>query len=213
MSDEQTSPGRLLDSPDFSIRVAQLTDLTGLTDILADSFHSQAGLRHWLYPLLRLGIYEDLRNRLRSATPNYACLVAVHTTLRSELSPERSDSNSADDLIGTVEMALRHPHVFQFHQAKYLYLSNLAVRAEHRRQGVAYHLLTACESIALSWGFQDIYLHVLENNYQARRLYLKTGYKLQQADPSWSAWLLRQPRRLLLHKHLSSATARQTTPV
>ncbi len=208
MSDEQTSQGRLLDSPDFSIRVAQLTDLTGLTDILADSFHSQAGLKHWLYPLLRLGIYEDLRNRLRSATPDYVCLVAVHTTSRAQ----SSDSNSGDDLMGTVEMALRHPHLFQFTQAKYLYLSNLAVRAECRRQGVAYHLLTACESIALSWGFQDIYLHVLEDNYQARRLYLKTGYKLQKADPSWSAWLLRQPRRLLLHKPLAPTSARRTTP-
>ncbi|HEY9747424.1 MAG TPA: GNAT family N-acetyltransferase [Allocoleopsis sp.] len=203
MSDEQTSLGRRLDSPNFSVRVAQLTDLTGLTDILADSFHSRAGFRDWLYPLLRLGIYEDLRNRLRSAAPDYVCLVAVRTASETE----RPAANPSDNLIGTVEMALRPFHLFQFHPSKHLYLSNLAVRAEYRRQGVAYHLLTACESIALSWGFQDIYLHVLENNYQARRLYLKTGYKLQQADPSWSAWLLRQPRRLLLHKHLAATPA------
>lgn len=207
MADEQTSPGRLLDLPDFSVRAAQLIDLAGLTDILADSFHSRTGLRDWLYPLLRLGIYEDLKNRLRSATPDYVCLVAV----RAPSETEPSAANSAEDLIGTVEMALRPFHLFQFHQNKHLYLSNLAVRAEYRRQGVAYNLLVACESIALSWGFQDIYLHVLENNYQARRLYLKTGYKLQQADPSWSAWLLRQPRRLLLHKHLSSAAGVRST--
>jgi ribosomal protein S18 acetylase RimI-like enzyme len=199
MSDEQTSPGQLLDSPEFSVRVAQLTDLLGLTDILADSFHSRAGFRDWLYPLLRLGIYEDLRNRLRATTPNYVCLVAVQTPL-----PAASASTTPEaKLIGTVEMALRPLHLFPFNQTKHLYLSNLAVRAEYRRQGVAYHLLTACESIALSWGLSEIYLHVLENNHQARRLYLKTGYKLQQVDPSWSAWLLRQPRRLLLSKRLT----------
>ncbi|MBD1861998.1 MULTISPECIES: GNAT family N-acetyltransferase [Trichocoleus] len=207
MSDERTSSERLLDSANFSIRVAQLTDLGGLADVLADSFHPRSGLMHWLYPLLRLGIYEDLRNRLRSAVPDYVCLVAVQTSTEQDLSA----SAPSDALMGTVEMALRPAHLFQFHQTKYLYLSNLAVRSEYRRQGVAHHLLTACESIALSWGFQDIYLHVLENNHQARRLYLKTGYKLQQADPGWSAWLLRQPRRLFLHKRLTPMSAAQLT--
>lgn len=208
MSDEQISSGRLPDSPDFSIRIAQLTDLAGLTDILADSFHSRSGLRQWFHPLLRMGIYEDLRHRLRSATPNYVCLVAVNTVTQADL----SSLSPEDALIGTVEMALRPAHLFQFHPAsKHLYLSNLAVRVEHRRQGVAYHLLAACENIALSWGFQDIYLHVLENNYQARRLYLKTGYTLQQADPNWSSWLLRQPRRLFLHKRLSAKAATNIT--
>jgi ribosomal protein S18 acetylase RimI-like enzyme len=201
MSDEQAFSERLLDSPDFSIRIARLTDLAGLTDILADSFHSRSGLRQWFHPLLRMGIYEDLRNRLRSATPDYVCLVAVNNS--APIDSDLSASSSEAALIGTVEMALRPTHLFQFHPVKHLYLSNLAVRVEHRRQGVAYHLLTACENIALSWGFQDIYLHVLENNYQARQLYLKTGYKLQQADPSWSSWLLRQPRRLFLHKRLT----------
>lgn len=199
MSDEQIFSEQTLDSSDFSIRTARLTDLAGLTDILADSFHSRSGLRQWFHPLLRMGIYEELRNRLRSATPNYVCLVAVGHAVKVDLSSVTSE----DILIGTVEMAIRPTHLFQFQSVKYLYLSNLAVQVEHRRQGVAYHLLSACENIALSWGFQDIYLHVLENNYQARQLYLKTGYKLQQADPSWSSWLLRQPRRLFLHKCLT----------
>jgi len=34
-------------------------------------------------------------------------------------------------------------------------------------------------------GFQDLYLHVLENNYQARQLYFKLGYQLSQVDSSW----------------------------
>jgi ribosomal protein S18 acetylase RimI-like enzyme len=62
----------------------------------------------------------------------------------------------------------------------------------------------ACEQTALDWGFPDIYLHVLENNHQARQLYLKTGYQLRQIEPSYGAWLLGRPKRLLLQKHLST---------
>ena len=40
------------------------------------SFHSGEGFVEWVYPVLRLGIYEDLKNRLRSKAEHYICLVA-----------------------------------------------------------------------------------------------------------------------------------------
>ena len=47
----------------FLVRIADSKDLTQLADILASSFHSREGFVDWVYPVLRLGIYEDLKNR------------------------------------------------------------------------------------------------------------------------------------------------------
>nr|WP_242031452.1 GNAT family N-acetyltransferase [Coleofasciculus sp. FACHB-T130] len=162
------------------------------------------------YPLFRLGIYEDLRNRLRLIPPNYICLAAVapgstnqgrgEDSSPSPKAQERQGTN-ADSVVGTVEMGLR-PCSWQPWSSQYPYISNLAVHRSCRRRGVAQQLLLRCERTAVEWGFCDLYLHVLENNHQARQLYLKAGYHLHHSDPSWSDWLLRRPRRLFLHKHL-----------
>ncbi|HEY9633272.1 MAG TPA: GNAT family N-acetyltransferase [Coleofasciculaceae cyanobacterium] len=178
----------------FTVRTAQAQDLNTLSEILTDSFHPRTGFMRWAYPILRLGIYEDLRNRLRCASPHYVCLVAVAGV--------STVVGSREELAGTVEIALRSPHSWQPGAFQYPYISNLAVSQSRRRQGVARQLLLACEQTALEWGFQDLYLHVLENNYQARQLYLKTGYLLQQVEPSYGAWLFGQPKRLFLRKHL-----------
>lgn len=176
------------------VRTAQAKDLLGLADILTDSFHSSVGIMGWFTPLFRLGMYEDLRVRLRSASAHHTCLVAV-----APLSPVQDE----DFLVGTVEMTLRYPPVWERQVGQYLYISNLAVRQSCRRQGVAQKLLLACERKALEWGFKDIYLHVLENNEQAKQLYFKLGYRLHYIDPNWSFPVLNQPRRLFLHKQLA----------
>lgn len=191
-------------SPHFQIRAAQPGDLTGLAEILADSFHSQNGILGWAYPLLRLGIYEDLRNRLRSTSPYHICLVAVATG--ASTATEEHPYSGGEQLAGTVEMALRSTEPWRERSSQYLYLSNLAVRSTDRRRGVARLLLLNCELVALNWGFKDLYLHVLENNHSARQLYFKLGYQLHKVDSSWSAWLLGRPRQIFLHKHLSAAS-------
>lgn len=184
----------------FQIRAAQVEDATGLTEVLADSFHSQEGVFGWAYPFLKLGIYEDLRNRLRSTTPNHICLVAVKCDAQAAI----TDSTSSG-LVAVIELSPRSNHAFSRDRTRCLYISNLAVRSTYRRRGVAQQLLLKCEQIALSWGFQDLYLHVLENNYQARQLYDKLGYQLEQIDFSWSGLLLRRPRQILLHKRLHNS--------
>ena len=181
----------------FTIRTAQARDLSSMAEILTDSFHSRTGLMGWAYPLLRLGIYEDLRNRLRSTLPHYVYLVAVTAV--------STVAGSREELAGTVELALRSSSSWQTHNSGYPYISNLAVRKSCRRQGVAQQLLLACERTSMEWGFQDLYLHVLDNNHQARQLYLKSGYQLHQVESSYTAWLLGRPKRLFLHKHLTPA--------
>ena len=183
------------DASRFSIRTAQVRDLNTLAEILTDSFHPRTGIVRWAYPMLRLGIYEDLRNRLRSNSPHYACLVAV--------AGGASLHDSGELLLGTVELALRSPPYFSKSTSEYPYISNLAVRKSCRRQGVARQLLLACERTSLEWGFPDLYLHVLENNHEARQLYLKAGYQLRLVEPSCGAWFFGRPKRLFLHKHLT----------
>ncbi|MFB2934416.1 GNAT family N-acetyltransferase [Aerosakkonemataceae cyanobacterium BLCC-F154] len=186
-------------SSPLQIRAAKPEDLSYLADILANSFHSRGGIGGWLYPLFRLGIYEDLRHRLQSSSPRYVCLVGIYKDSRLEDSQEMR----RDYLVGTVEMSLRSPSPWQFYNSSgYPYLSNLAVQSEYRRQGVARQLLLACEQTALNWGYQDLYLHVLENNYKARGLYSQLGYRLHQVDSNWACLLLGKPRQLLLHKRL-----------
>ncbi|WP_440287466.1 GNAT family N-acetyltransferase [Desertifilum tharense] len=188
----------------YTVRVSRLEDVEQSAEILAESFHSRSGPMGYIYPLLRLGISEDLRNRVRSPSPHYVCLVAVET----------SNSSNPLKVAGTVEMGVRfRPGGVgssdrsisaspRSHQQ--LYISNLAVKAIYRRQGIASALLQSCEQMALRWGCPHLYLHVLENNHQARRLYYRLGYRLHRIDWSWECWLFSKPRKLLLYKHLSA---------
>ncbi|TAG93547.1 MAG: GNAT family N-acetyltransferase [Oscillatoriales cyanobacterium] len=183
----------------FLVRIADANDLTQLADILASSFHSREGFVDWAYPVLRLGIYEDLKNRLRSKTEHYICLVSELVSRE-----ENSLAQQPESIAGTVEVALRSRLAWQLPSSDYPYLSNLAVHPEYRRQGVAQQLLSSCEQTVREWGFSEVYLHVLENNHAARQLYYQTGYRLEQVEWDWSCWLLGQPRRLFLRKKLGS---------
>lgn len=153
----------------------------------------------WLTPILRLGIYEDLRRRLSPTSADYIFLIAVL--------PSRKSISTCSQVAGTVEITLRSTNSLLFPSSHYPYLANLAVRSEYRRQGIAENLLRVSEEMLQSRGFQDLYLHVLEDNHPARNLYFKAGYRLKKADPLWYCWLLRRPRRLLLHKGISAFLA------
>ncbi len=186
----------------LQIRAAQLEDASVIAEILADSFHSKEGMLGWAYPLLRLGIYEDVRNRLRAGAAHHACLVAASGTA-NKIDPAGTICRIEEVLTGTLEISVRPSSVpWGSNYLRYPYLSNLAVRPSDRRQGIAGQLLLNCELVVLGWGFHDIYLHVLENNYQARQLYFKLGYRLHQIDSSWSNRILGRPQQILLHKHL-----------
>ncbi|MBD2173279.1 GNAT family N-acetyltransferase [Nostoc sp. PCC 7120 = FACHB-418] len=174
------------------IRAATPADLTSIAQIIAESFHSQNGFWGWAFPLLRLGIYEDFKHRLLSPTPHHLCLVAVETT-----------NNGVDRLVGTVEVGVRFSDYWTQTGKSFPYLSNLAVHPQYRRHGVASKLLVKCEQVSQEWGFQNLYLHVLENNYQARQLYFKLGYQVHKIDSHWNSFLFRRSQHILLHKHIN----------
>ncbi|MEB3358678.1 MAG: GNAT family N-acetyltransferase [Synechococcales bacterium] len=202
-------PGTISTLPAFMVRAARQPDLTTLAEILADSFHHRDGVLGLLYPLFRLGIYEDLKHRFMAQPSRYVCLVAAFYEASGgnpaggpATDPSSDSQEAGGKIVGTVEMGVR-TWSFWYPQARYLYLSNLAVLASHRRQGAARQLLEACEHIAQNWGFYDIYLHVLENNTGAKRLYESMGYTVRRAEPQFGSVLFNQPRQLLLRKQLT----------
>jgi ribosomal protein S18 acetylase RimI-like enzyme len=175
------------------IRHANLKDIQQMSDILTRSFHPPIGLMYWFYPLLKLGVCEDIRTRLRSSSPHYNCLVA--TKSGNQL------STAKQEIVGTVEISLRKAYHW-YHCKQYIYIANLAVNPNYRRQGIATKLLRKCEQIAYSWGFESIYLHVLDNNNQARKLYFNNHYKIKQIESNLLNWFGNKPQRLLLEKKL-----------
>lgn len=179
------------------IRAALPKDIKPLAQVLTESFHSSQGIMAWVSPVLKLGIYEDLRTRLSHRSPSYLCLVATMI----------NQSNNYENIVGTVELSLRSKFSWfgQFPEQNYPYISNLAVKPNYRRQGIAHKLLLCCEQTALNWGFERIALHVLENNYQAQQLYFKNGYQLQDLESSLGSWLFNQPSRLFLNKYISNS--------
>ncbi|MBD2195630.1 MULTISPECIES: GNAT family N-acetyltransferase [Calothrix] len=177
----------------FQIRAATPADLYGVAQIITESFHSQQGIWGWAFPLLRLGIYEDLKHRLASPAPHHICLVAADTT-----------KDTVNNLVGTVELGVRFSHSWAHTGRSFPYLSNLAVRPQYRRHGLASGLLKNCEKVSQEWGFQDLYLHVLENNHQARQLYCKLGYRVHKVESNWNLFWPKSVNQILLHKHLSN---------
>ena len=185
-----------LSSPDLSsiiIRNAQSHDVHALSILLLHSFNHGLGEdnNRWMQLLIRLSIQTDLNYRINQPshyqTQHHQCLVAVRPSVENTI-------------IGTVEVSIQR-HTF-WSSSKYLYISNLAVQTDCRRQGIAYELLQRCELLGKAWGLVDIYLHVREDNIVARQLYERCGYQVKRLDFNLGALLLRQSQPLFLHKKL-----------
>lgn len=189
-NDATNSEGLLI-----SVRRAYVEDVPSLASILTDSFHPPTGLNYWIYPLLKMGVSEDLRGRLRSNSPNYSCLVATARMVKSGV--------RQNVIVGTVELSMRSNYSARSGQvAPHPYVANLAVAHSYRRKGAARLLLDECDRLAKTWGFSEISLHVLENNDRAQKLYFDRGYQLLKTESSLGSWFCNSPKRLLLSKQI-----------
>jgi ribosomal protein S18 acetylase RimI-like enzyme len=190
---ERETPVSYREQP-FRIRAAQPKDLTQIVNVLLVSFYTQLEATQWLYWILRIGIQEDTKVKIKNSAAQYACLVA--TTLHS-------DSGQSDAIIGTAEVSQRPCETWQLFPQKRAYLSNLAVSPAHRREGAAQQLLFTCENIARGWGFHRVYLHVMADNKAAKALYDRAGYQLCEVSNPVLSGLGLRPQRLLLSKQVS----------
>ncbi|MGB3203011.1 MAG: GNAT family N-acetyltransferase, partial [Nodosilinea sp.] len=176
------------------IRPARVQDIERLTDVLTASFYDCSGWRYWVYPFIRIGIQEDLKQRLKAQSPRYACLMAMAP---AKVAPESYDAAIA----GTIEASVRQPWPWQ--GDRHIYISNLAVGQDWRRQGIASALLQSCEQLAQQWRIYELRLHVMEDNVAAQALYRKAGFRVFQTEDTPASWVGLQARRLLLRKVLT----------
>ncbi|MBX2864286.1 MAG: GNAT family N-acetyltransferase [Leptolyngbyaceae cyanobacterium MAG.088] len=146
----------------YRLRPASSADLFQLVELLLASFYPEERFKRWLYPLMRLGIQEDIKRRLKNSTQQYSCLVVV-------------DKSAGSKIVGTIEISLRSQFWQPLHPRR-PYIANVAVAQSYRRLGLAQQMLLACEYIGRTWGCQQLYLHVATNNPPAIALYQKIGY-------------------------------------
>jgi ribosomal protein S18 acetylase RimI-like enzyme len=179
------------------IRAVCEAEIDRVADIITHSFHFDRGWMSWFTPLFKLGIAEDLRHRLRSSPPNSSrnqlpqpvCSIAI------------CSQSFQSDVVGTIELSARNASD-RLPQNRYAYISNLAVSKDWRRRGVAQQLLLECEQIAKSWGYTELYLHVMADNERGRNLYQKLGYEVVKRDVAGSIIPWYRPERLFLCKKI-----------
>ncbi len=174
----------------LKVRPLQSTDVARAAAVISDSFQIGMFWGGWLQPLFRIGIQEDLRNRLNVQAPDQAvCLVAATGT-------------QARDVVGTIEISARSSMYDPSINKRYLYISNLAVDHNYRRLGIGRELVTQCEAIAKTWGFMAIYLHVMADNLAGQDLYAQLGFEVLSSDQPWHILPGLRSQRLFLRKRL-----------
>ena len=154
-------------------------------------------------PLFKIGIAEDLRNRLRTRVPS-----ALHSKPQQQVcSIAICVDRDHSYISGTVEVGVRTAERYRQSHHRYVYLSNLAVSKDFRRRGVAQKLIASCEQQTINWGYTEIHLHVMGNNERGRNLYQKLGYEVISSELVWSIIPWHRPERLFLRKQLGAVVS------
>jgi ribosomal protein S18 acetylase RimI-like enzyme len=179
------------------VRPIQVEDIPSVAALLSEAFYPKNSWLGWISPVLKLGIYQDLKMRCMARSPQYTCLVGLL-------------SSNKPEIVGTIEVTARPLSAWSLMGVSVPYISNLAVVKSLRRQGLGKQLLAACEPIVHQWGFNELYLHVQGENRAARGLYSRMGYRLHHNEvPPWVK-LLGPSQQLLLRKELSVQSVQLT---
>lgn len=161
--------------------------------------------------------FEALKERVSGKREGFTRVSCVNATLPlSQLSTSSEDlcsackySDGIEDrvVVGSLdlnqcrwlpdEIAGTKPEGFSVDFAR-AYLSNVCVAKELHRNGVGYKLIEKSKVVAREWGITDMYVHVTVVNEAAKRLYMKSGFVQESAEPAWQARYLNRPQRLLL---------------
>ncbi|ELS04174.1 acetyltransferase [Xenococcus sp. PCC 7305] len=174
------------DKFEMTVRIAQMKDISELANTIVSCFYDFPPILSWVNSVLKLTLSEDLRYRLKKSPSLYCCFVAIKKS----------------EIAGAVEISLQKP--WWSITTQFPYISNLAVKNIYRRQGIATKMLTHCEHVSRSWGYQEIRLHVLSDNHAAKKLYLGLGYKIIPEEMNWYCWLPHYSSRLLMKKELGN---------
>jgi ribosomal protein S18 acetylase RimI-like enzyme len=148
-----------------------------------------------------IGGWASSREALLSGSEAHALLVAI----RDEMDAGRYFEGVDDGLLGFAEMGLLPappeqggpsssgsldaspppplPQAGAGAPPLYPYVANLAVKKGARRLGLGRELVLATERAAASCGYNRMYIKVDRQNFDARRLYDKLGYRLVYLQP------------------------------
>jgi ribosomal protein S18 acetylase RimI-like enzyme len=189
------------------VRPLQLEDIPLVAELLSEAFYGGHGWTAWAAPILKLGIYQDLKSRYLNQPPQHICLVGIQVSERA-----------LPILTGTIELSVRPLLSWGTFNTPVPYISNLAVAQSFRRRGMGRQLLLACEPIAHQWQHNALYLHVKRDNQVARGLYFNLGYRQQPDEiPVWARlfgqsqqFLLSKPLQINIKPSLSAQTRRLT---
>jgi ribosomal protein S18 acetylase RimI-like enzyme len=87
-------------------------------------------------------------------------------------------ANKGEEIIGVITIECAPTVVANEEKKLYPVLSNLIVRKDMRRKGVAKSLTRRAESIVRARRYKDVYLYVDVENKAALQLYKSRGYKV-----------------------------------
>lgn len=140
--------------------------------------------------MINAGLQADIRYRM--AKPSlYQAFVAI---------------SAIEQVVGTVEVQIQQSTSWLGLTGRYGYLSNLTVDSRYRRSGLAVALIQACERQVIAWDEEHLLLHVMAENTSARRLYLRSGYRIQSRTQGLFFFAGHREERLLLNRSLKAAT-------
>jgi GNAT superfamily N-acetyltransferase len=122
------------------------------------------------------------------------------------------ESSSETEWIGSANIRVCAPEAlfpepFPTTKPRVPYISNVAVRRDARRRGVAGVMLDKCERAARVWGFPEVWIHVDVDNPIVRVAYERRGYVARSEDPWWYGFGgLFGKRRVLMVKRFTTTT-------
>jgi ribosomal protein S18 acetylase RimI-like enzyme len=153
---------------DYSIRKAQLLDLSGVVSLRVNVFYPE----QTTVSNFHTRIMQKIQTRINEGA---VCLIAVRNQVGEIAKPSRAFGNviataefSPNDFVGTPmeEMGARRK----------VYVADVAVRGDARRMGLASKLLKEIDLFCMQNSYDEIYLHVETDNEAAKNLYLKNGF-------------------------------------
>mmetsp|Transcript_67919 Transcript_67919/g.99357 ORF Transcript_67919/g.99357 Transcript_67919/m.99357 type:complete len:162 (-) Transcript_67919:188-673(-) len=89
--------------------------------------------------------------------------------------------SATGEIVGAVELIMLPYPASPSPQRPYLF--NLCVHPDFRSRGLGRRLVEWCEEISKEWGFEELFLHVEQDDI--RRLYTSYGYTATFQKPTW----------------------------
>eukprot|EP00568_Trieres_chinensis_P004927 CAMPEP_0183293428 /NCGR_PEP_ID=MMETSP0160_2-20130417/2116_1 /TAXON_ID=2839 ORGANISM="Odontella Sinensis, Strain Grunow 1884" /NCGR_SAMPLE_ID=MMETSP0160_2 /ASSEMBLY_ACC=CAM_ASM_000250 /LENGTH=288 /DNA_ID=CAMNT_0025454543 /DNA_START=101 /DNA_END=967 /DNA_ORIENTATION=- len=144
----------------FYVRKGKFSDLRAVADIFMDAFYEPNSIMYHYHRMLEL---DRIQNNFPYDDKWHDFFVAC--------------SSSSDDVVAFVDVDARPSN--RRDAPPRPYLSDLAVRKEWRRKGIATHLVVRCEEKTKEMGYDHMYLRVEQSNDAALNMYEKMDYVKQ----------------------------------